>query len=429
MADQFGINLNILDLQEPLLSNFKVKSNSEYPELSYWQTDPLLNQGTDLIEQCIADAKELINLRYTFNSLLQGFISEGNILRLDDNRQAGNALKTPPQVNAFHRNYHILTKEGDSLRNQKSFLEKASEAAKTVENVFPKNSVDGYRSEQNYEEVATQLEEINYAISSNDLLAKWAHEDIDYNENIYQNRVDNFKINFEWFKITYSNLIYEPIKKIESNYLNAVIRLKKASEGLRKIYNYKVDIPETEGDITLDTISKIVDWSRNAIAYLSAYQQRDQLFTYVISLRDILASNWNKLETSNVSFSILIDDIKSHKNIRFRGVSATILGKAGMIPWTIGLKFPAKTVYSQDTNSVDQSKIPVCHLGRVENILSNRPVDICGILSLFNAGIISATSSDVFTIKLTKTVSSEQFNSIETILLEFKLVGIPLTTL
>jgi len=175
-------------------------------------------------------------------------------------------------------------------------------------------------------------------------------------------------------------------------------------------------------------------WIRQAIENLVAYQQLDQSFTRVVSLRAVTGNeSWEKLQKSKEKFStnfVLPPDIFfMHENVRLRGLGASLIGEAGTVPWSIVIKLPEEAYYlrSGENASVSQGDVPSCFIGRVENRKSTRPIEMGGMISLMNASPIGEPSpKGYWTISIIRPANTaEKFSDIEDILLEVSAVGVP----
>ena len=106
-----------------------------------------------------------------------------------------------------------------------------------------------------------------------------------------------------------------------------------------------------------------------------------------------------------------------------------MLGKVGTIPWKIEISLPKKAVYLRgaDDFEIDQSNVPNCILGRVENRNSIRGVEFGGMVSLNNISPIASEGNDLaecWSVKISKPKSSsEMFQNIEDIIIELNLTG------
>jgi hypothetical protein len=224
--------------------------------------------------------------------------------------------------------------------------------------------------------------------------------------------------------------------RLSRNYEDALNRALVAEEGLENFYGHRVKenvLPPPNQPIEV-SISNLAIWIRNSIEWLVAYQQIDQAFTRVVSVRSLVAKDvWDKLRVARDRFTISLtipsDLFVSHYNVRLRGVGACILGNAGSIPWSMIVQLPKDALYqrSPDDFKLKQNDLPSCLLGRVENRKVSRPLEISGLISLMNASPVGQQTVDgVWTIEITKPVgTSEKFSEIDDLLLEVNCVGQP----
>jgi hypothetical protein len=225
-------------------------------------------------------------------------------------------------------------------------------------------------------------------------------------------------------------------QRLERLYNDAQNRAFIAKEGLEKIYARSTPQLPVDRPI-IQAVSELAIWVRECIEWLAAYGQRDQAFTRVVSLKSCLsATDWLRFQQSTTHYSehIAISEnlFTAYDNIRLRGLGASIVGKAGVIPWSITLKPPERAIYQTGTarRESDQTRLPRCLLGRVENRNSLRSIELCGMISLMNASPIGMSpdgDAGRWFIEVVPPTSGESYANIEDLLLEYSLVGIPRT--
>lgn len=232
-------------------------------------------------------------------------------------------------------------------------------------------------------------------------------------------------------KFSFKAQIDEIEKRLKRDFEDAFNRLFQAHEGLKLIYGFDVNLPNK----TSNPISDFSLWNRQAIEFLVAYQQLDQAFTRAISVRTLLSKDdWNALETKPVQFSLNSKLFIHHENVRFRGIGASIIGKAGLIPWSIKISLPKKAIYIRGgiPVHVDQNEFSSCLIGVVENRNSVRPMEYCGAVSLMNLSPIGDeefNGKGLWEIILEKPEKfSEMFLDIDDIILEINVVAQPKST-
>ena len=227
------------------------------------------------------------------------------------------------------------------------------------------------------------------------------------------------------------------LKRLCRDYEEAVNRACVAEEGLKKVFG-QVGVasplpPEAE---TLGTsITNLSIWIRNCTEWLVGYQQLEQSFTRVISVRSLLnRSAWVQLKQARDSFSIRlqvpVELFRGYDNCRLKGVGAALIGEAGKVPWSISLRLPEEAVYVRAGQQVevDQTTLPACLLGRVENRRSIHPVEICGATSLINASPLGRLApGGMWSLDIFKPAgaNSESFGHLEDVVLEIYTAGAP----
>ena len=227
------------------------------------------------------------------------------------------------------------------------------------------------------------------------------------------------------------------LRRLCRDYEEAVNRVSVAEEGLKMLYGYDGEAsPLTSWAETLGvSITSLTIWTRNAIEWLVRYQRKEQAFTRALSVRAILNRNaWGQLRHARDSFSIKlqvpVELFQGFDNCRLRGVSASLIGEAGTVPWSMLLRLPEAALFvrSGEKVDVDQSALPPCLLGRVENRRSVRRSEFCGMVSHANASPIGKpTNEGLWSLDLFRPVgsASELFAQVDDLVIEIKTAGVP----
>lgn len=227
------------------------------------------------------------------------------------------------------------------------------------------------------------------------------------------------------------------LRRLCRDYEEAVNRVSVAEEGLKMQYGYDGEpSPLTSWAETLGvSITSLSIWTRNAIEWLVRYRRREQAFTRAVSVRAILNRNaWGQLRHARDSFSVKLqlpaELFQGFDNCRLRGVSASLIGEAGTVPWSVLLRLPEAALFvrSGQKVDVDQSSLPPCLLGRVENRRSVRRSEFCGMVSHANASPIGRpTNEGLWSLDLLRPVgsASELFAQVDDLVIEIKTAGMP----
>jgi hypothetical protein len=225
------------------------------------------------------------------------------------------------------------------------------------------------------------------------------------------------------------------LQRLCRDYHEALNRAFVADRGLRDFYGHVEQAspvpPETEALAV--SITTLTNWIRNSLEWLVSYRLREDGFTRVISVRSLLSrSAWVQLKQARDSFStklqIPASMFRDYDNCRLRGVSASLVGEAGTVPWSIVLRLPEEAMYARSGQEVeaDQSSRSPCLLGRVENRRSPRAPETCGATSWIEASPIGrSNTAGLWSLDIFKPagVSSETFSQVEDVVLEINVVG------
>ncbi len=377
-----------------------------------WHVESLLNQSADLLEKCLSELGSYISLDiswYQLNSELSAAEKEVDI----------DQSKIQDQL--------FLQRDANLLDLKKAYFKTTDKLANTPERILEEATLKKQRgwADEDEKEVSAKVNDREVRLKLKRSLTTPGNE---------------FDL------LTQRD---EASRRFTQSYKDAYDRLTVASEGIKEIYGdlpilsfpeRKPHIPNEEADkgkrifprCETHFLTDLVIWTRIAIESLIAYQQREQGFTRVFSVRSLLGEeNWKKLEKEEMVLNFPEKEF-IHKNVRMRGIAATIVGDAGKVPWSLILKVPQKARYVRDDRNyfIDQSTLPLCLLGRVENRQSSRPIEVAGLISLMNASPIGDNPQDEVTanwlIKLLKPVNnSENFPQINDLLIELYAVGVP----
>ncbi|ACH40864.1 hypothetical protein Gbem_3872 [Citrifermentans bemidjiense Bem] len=227
------------------------------------------------------------------------------------------------------------------------------------------------------------------------------------------------------------------LKRVCRDYEEAVNRISVAEDGIRLIYGYDGDpSPLTAWAETLSaSITSFSIWTRNTLEWLGKYQRREQAFTRAFSVRALMNRNaWGQLRHARDSFSVKLqvpsELFQGFDNCRLRGVSASLIGEAGTVPWSLILRLPEAALFVREGQKVevDQSRLPACLLGRVENRRSVRRSEFCGMVSHANASPVGRnTAEGQWSLELFRPTGSatELFAQVDDLIVEIKIAAVP----
>ncbi|MBJ6801317.1 hypothetical protein [Geomonas propionica] len=225
------------------------------------------------------------------------------------------------------------------------------------------------------------------------------------------------------------------LRRLCRDYEEGLNRVAVAEEGLRRIFGYEVASPLSAWSETLGaSLASNIIWTRNALEWLALYLQGEQAFTRAFSVRALMNRNaWGQLRHARDSFSVRLqvpaELFQGFENCRFRGVSASLLGEAGGIPWSAVVRLPEAAHYlrSGQRVEVDQRELAPILLGRVENRRSVRRSEFCGMATHLNASPVGrAVNEGQWYVELLRPVGavSEQFAQVDDLVIEVKVSAV-----
>jgi hypothetical protein len=443
----------------------------------FWHIETLVSQSSQLTEDCLNDLKELYSLK---NQSFNYYQEQDEILKNIEIEERFLMKFTGDDDIPNEIDEKSLSIKWETEKSLKDLNESTNSSFPYFANPFviedPRLG-DGMKqsNNDNYYYLQNRLNRNNLEIQKLDAELKILYKsEKDKKEQKEKERKEKIiELNKEKIRIRKENEHYSNIfnfelfidlanKRLERNYQDLVERIFVIEEGLDKIYGIKPTLQFElnqkvfSGKIEKYTLQEIIEnpllsgkekriyinkfpiqkindiylWLYDKIKYLASYSQLDQSFTSCYSLKELLSNDdFEKLKNSNDvfenEFRLSKDTFPNltHENIRFRGIGAFIIGNAGKVPWKIKINFPKNAYYlrNNEENPVDQSQIPSCLLGRVENLNSQRNIEYCGLNSLIN---ISPLSNEKFSIKIEKpNVEYELFTDITDVVLEFNLIG------
>jgi hypothetical protein len=367
-----------------------------------WHVKPLLDQAAALVDRCILDYKHFSSYDYAWNE----FQLDLRIKEKEVDLHRGSEAEEPPR-------------EEPPAAEEEEGAEPPEEA---------EESVEGEAAEE--EEQPEQVEV--------PVLPPGAPISIELQSEAVQRKKE---LSSPGQPLALNEQRDATLKRLCRDYEEAVDRAWVAEQGLRKIYDH-ADLTSplpTDAETLNESITNLAIWIRNAQEWLARYQQHEQAFTTVVSIRSLLGrTQWAVLKQSRESWGSRLrlpsDLFRGHDNCHLRGIGAWLAGEVGTVPWSMVIRLPDDALYERWGQSVevDQSGRPACLLGRVENRRSPHPVEICGENTLINASPIGQQSAEGFwIIELYKPPGSisEAFSHLEDIILELRMVGIPQRTM
>ncbi|HEY5513540.1 MAG TPA: hypothetical protein VIK40_07850 [Geomonas sp.] len=371
-----------------------------------WHVEALLNQAATLIDRCLEDFREYSSLDYAWNQFQADLEIQEKQLEFDKRQGAGIELAGASSTAEDQGNPSEVSQESLDETNVE-MIARSVDVNETEEQ--PVSTTPGVSARSSLELRAEALLRRQELSAPGRPLALNEQRDL-------------------------------ALKRVCRDYEEAVNRACVAEEGLKKIYDHvEPSSPLSYEAETLGlSITNLSIWIRNAIEWLVGYQQFEQTFTRVVSVRALLnRSAWVQLKQTRDSFSTKLqvpeDLFRGYENCRVQGIGASLIGEAGTVPWSIMLRLPDEAVYerSGQTEEVDQSSRASCLLGRVENRLSVHPLEICGVTTLINASPIGrSTQGGLWSLELFKPwgATSETFSHVEDVALEIHIVGTPQKT-
>jgi hypothetical protein len=227
--------------------------------------------------------------------------------------------------------------------------------------------------------------------------------------------------------------------RIEEDYKDAAMRLTAASLGLQQVYGFsEASFLQSLNFDEVGAIDSAIRWTRGAIRWLAAFSSLDQSFATTLSLKSTLEpEDFLKLKDGKrVAFAVPWALFQSHKYVRVRGLSASLLmpnssqeiGAAEIaLPIDAVYEFIAKGGDPTLSPIVDQSDLPSCHLGRLLPLHVPQQQEVAGAVSLFNASPLGSDtkgSDPNWRIQM-KSITSNCLDTLTDVIITVYATGLP----
>jgi hypothetical protein len=263
--------------------------------------------------------------------------------------------------------------------------------------------------------------------------ADYEHKDADFKRNRLQVMRDMADLKARALFETDGALNYgeklAPLRhRIDRDVRDAVARMKAVSEGLRLLLGYSTPLPPAvvswiggAGNIH-KALSEGLVWVRDAIAWLSAFQQLDQQTSYPISVRRTVGENaWRSgLQAGRWSLSLPQTLWSDQRHVRLGGLSVFVEHNTAI--WRVVVT-PPRTSEVQHLNGssvqLDQRRVPLCVSGRAASRTAARDPDIVAVNSLRNVSPIGTWDISCSTQALT----GERIETIRDVVLDLYLTS------
>ncbi len=191
--------------------------------------------------------------------------------------------------------------------------------------------------------------------------------------------------------------------QFERDFRSALARIKVAYEGLRLIYGYKKEIPESlalqlniprvERSVRQDSYSLLDGgsaWVNDALQWLNSASLRDQEYTVSISIRQTIGDKkwYEGRKVGKWKFQINERAFPDQKNVRLRGINVYVSGSRDTGVWMSRIELPKRSFSYHKHGRVvdlDQTSIPPIRIGRVSGRNTLYRPEIAGSSLIYNA--------------------------------------------
>lgn len=411
----------------------------------------LLNQAADLLERCVAERDRYNALRAQWFSVTSDFL-------LKDARANAEEGRSP----SFAHQWEDAQFQESSLRNEDAL---ARAAVANLSNVIANggglaNNRDWEtaRAESNRQQAAAAQVARELTLAERQLL----RENPMVAGTPTENPISTLVVQQAYLRATieergrikgalelgqpldFWTQAAQSVDRVLRDYKDAVDRLLVASEGLTSIFDYSdafVPLLSAVAAGSATGLEAAVDWTREAIRWLTAFSQLDQSFTVCLSLRQALGNDWKKLADGTYHFFAFdAGHVAGHRYVRLRSLSAWArLDSPDFFPVACTIRLPKGATYTFESASagdapsphVSQSSVPSCTLGSVLDWRVPGPPEECGAVSLRNGspighieGSAGAATDALWSVRLDRVTAGKPAD-IGDIVLKISLSGRP----
>jgi hypothetical protein len=205
--------------------------------------------------------------------------------------------------------------------------------------------------------------------------------------------------------LNYSEQVGRYRQRFDRDLKDALARFSAAANGLKLLYNYPEPIPPTvmtciqDGNMSdaVQVFEALLEWVRDAIAYLVAFGEFEQSVTQTLSLKQLIGNEaWvSGTKTGTWNFSVPESLFSGLTNVRLRGLNVYLLrGLDGHLAkgfWSGTITVPLQSTihfHGGGSETLDQSSFPQLRLGRIGSRGDFPYRETYGVTSLRNASPI-----------------------------------------
>lgn len=390
-----------MSILQELRNNIDNYTAQNIGRFRFWHVEALLNQSADLLDRCLLQRQYLRTLEEKRLEI------KFRIVGMKSDRKTENGRVT----SGFYKREATLV--GETAQGQRTQLWNELVGAGTMAKIwFDQGAGSPDRAQREAEwhttMAARHIEDANRAMRDAILpLAKQEGEDSTTASNARQNAIGGWLAGVyahedkdEEKSVLYLDYQIDSERKaILDDFEDAFDRANVASDGLHKLYGYSNQLPQGTS-IHSDTLSLLDTtslWVRQAIRWLTAILQYDQVFTISCSLKKLASQDFQNFSTSfeqlghaTIAFHVPLSLVDGHSFVRLRGISLIGNKLTGTISAKISLPKTAQSFQPNDLDSkniviLHQEEFPKCLIGRVADGSVVRAPEVAGSNSILNA--------------------------------------------
>lgn len=390
-----GNNLQRLGTKFPIARGDELPQNLRGVEFNYFLAEPLLREGSLLLDRCLQQRREHDELK---TKLFEACIQLDELMRLND--------ITAKEEEDYHLSKDIAESEKKMLVDEDTSITKV--ILPKMERVITQSAFSNLAGDNKFlaQEAAYTKEReelVKLQQVKDQQVIKVRSETSDLNiqqrgkTEIYQkarNEVARLVAARRAFQLGTPNGALnfgeqmKPIKaRFDNDLLAAYLRLFRAAEGFSKLYvgKYKLNFPTLKDGKELD-FDELVTWCQNTNTWLASFLDTQQQVTRSFSLKDLVGTDkFNAgLASSKWQFNLKAEDFFNREFVRMRALAVQIDSGHSAGSWNVAITPPTKAI----AEPKDQSHIGTLYLGKINERLYAVMTESSAPPKLYNASPI-----------------------------------------
>lgn len=384
--------INLPSVDEILLQQ---RQKIERPTFSPWKVETLLNQALDLLDRNQREMSKYNELRARWIELCTSVYAEGQELAILEGMKDRNVHTLSKRIDETTRDGMVKYLDKTTSEGWDEIWRCLGVAWSVSVNKGDQVGEHNYASQQRTskkEYIKSEAEKAAF-----DLKVQQSEEESNKFANtlVYLKDVHDAKIqamNAAGGALNFSEQSNALLEQMQIDYDDAVLRLEAANVGLKNFFGYGHG--NGEEDLAKPySLDGLVSWARKSVAWMIAFNHKDQSATSIISIRERAGEKWGKLVEAikngneyEMMFQWDGGALKGASCVRVTGISAAYIGDYPLHLFKLRIQLPIHAISRQHGQEVTlEQELPACVIGEVRHINASQEPETVGGFSLRNA--------------------------------------------